>query len=209
MELIQYFVNKIQGHDKNEFLKKVREVSAKLLINPNWLLAVMNSESGFSASIINQNGGATGLIQFMPKTAQWLGTSTQALRRMSRVDQLDWVKKYYQKNIQAGYKIESYEDLYLITFYPLALKKGEDYIFGSERGDDYARLVAKVNPFDYNHDGYIDKQEFRKFIYRSKVSGKIPKSEQKKLFLKPGSKIPWGIGAIAFVMSIIALKKVL
>ena len=67
------------------FIAKVKSISAKLLIEPDWLMAVMYKESGINEKAVNPNGGATGLIQFMPTTAKSLGTTTAALRAMSNV----------------------------------------------------------------------------------------------------------------------------
>jgi hypothetical protein len=59
-------------------------------------MAAMAFETGgsFSPAVPNKAGsGAVGLIQFMPSTAKGLGTSTEALKKMSAVQQLDFVKK--------------------------------------------------------------------------------------------------------------------
>src|SRR6185295_13193264 len=103
------------NHDA--FLQKVRSVAANLSINPDWLMAVMNSESGFNPSIRNRSTGATGLIQILPSTAASLGTSVEELANMSNVEQMDWVEKYIYP--YRNY-INSFDDLYLITFYPNA-----------------------------------------------------------------------------------------
>src|SRR4051812_1834879 len=61
------------------------------------IATVMGFETGttFSPSIRNAAGsGATGLIQFMPSTARSLGTSTDAMAKMTDVAQLDYVAKY-------------------------------------------------------------------------------------------------------------------
>ena len=58
-------------YDVGDFEQKVRKISKKLGIAPEWLMAVMHSESRFDASVANFKGsGATGLIQFMPTTAK-------------------------------------------------------------------------------------------------------------------------------------------
>ncbi|MDA3910960.1 MAG: transglycosylase SLT domain-containing protein [Bacteroidales bacterium] len=200
MKLIQEFTDKITGPDKLSFLKKLVAISRKLKINPNWLLAVMNSESGINAQAVNQNGGATGLIQFMPATAEWLGTSTSTLYRMSRVQQLDYVYKYYQKWLQSGKQIKSYEDLYMLTFYPYATNQGNSYVFGSERSSDYAKIVSDHNPgMDLSKDGLITKAEFKQWIYKNKIKGRISKKSQK--LLDPNNRnrilLAFGIGALA------------
>ncbi|MDD3686735.1 MAG: hypothetical protein PHE56_08205 [Bacteroidales bacterium] len=181
--IIKYFDNIIKGSDRTEFLKKVNSGSKQLGLNPNWVLLVMNSETGgkFSASIKNPVSGAVGLIQFMPATAAALNTSTQQLSVMTRVQQLDYVFAYYKRFIDKGYKIKSYEDLYLITFYPYALTKPDSYIFGSEVSKARAAVIKQQNPFDYDGDGYISKSEFKKWIFKNKVQGKIPSDQMKYL----------------------------
>lgn len=68
-----WFENKVTSN-KEAFLQKVRLICAKLGIEPDWLMFVMNSESGLNPAAYNPNGGASGLIQFMPDTAKGLGT---------------------------------------------------------------------------------------------------------------------------------------
>lgn len=164
------FENKIPG-DKLSFIAKLKEVCARLGINPNWLMAVINKESAgtFSPSVLNTahpfaDGFATGLIQFIPSTARGLGTTTEALARMTAVQQLEYVYKYF--SAYKG-KIKSYSDLYLVTFYPYALGKPQDYVFGSERSQQRALAVAGSNKgIDLNKDGLITKKEFEAYVYK-------------------------------------------
>ena len=150
--------------NKAAFIAKVRSISAALSIKPDWLMALMNHESGLNHRIPNPRGGATGLIQFMPATARGLGTTTEALRSMSNVEQLDYVYKYF-----APYRgrIRNYSDLYLITFYPYALGKPDSYVFGSERSLEHAKKITSYNKaMDLNKDGVITMVEFKQWIYQ-------------------------------------------
>ena len=181
------------------FFTKLKKIAADLGVQPDWIMAVMNSETGgtFNPQIVNKQKAstpgydgdgkqvksagipdsandferskyrATGLIQFMPKTAKNLGTSTQQLFKMSNVQQLDYVYKYF---LSAKGKLKSFEDLYLYTFYPISVGKPDDYIIGSERGLDYAKKIVQQNPLDLNKDGHITVAEFKEFVYK-----KIPK----------------------------------
>jgi hypothetical protein len=107
-----------------------------------------------STSVRNPNGGATGLIQFMPATARGLGTTTDALAKMSAVEQLKYVEKYYAPF--AG-KIKSGTDLYMATFWPAGVGKGDDYKIGGAE-------VARVNKiFDLDKNGQITAGEFRRY----------------------------------------------
>ena len=172
------FESELTGNDKAAFLAKVVEVAKRLQIDPNWLMIVMRNESGFRADIVNKNGGATGLIQFMPRTAKGLGTSTAALAKMTRPQQMEYVYKYYKP--YAG-KIKGYKDLYMITFYPVALTKPLNFVLGSEISLNYARnTVAPANkPFDFNKDGVITKEDFFKYLdNKYGVDGTKAKSKQ-------------------------------
>lgn len=128
--------------NKQEAVNKIKDISTKLGINPNWLMYVINHESGFNPKAYNPDGGATGLIQFMPTTANGLGTTTAELMNMNTLQQLDYVYKYFKRG--AG-KFHSIYDLYLFTFYPYAMGKPDTYIIGSEKSFDYAKKIKSVN----------------------------------------------------------------
>jgi hypothetical protein len=156
------FEEKIPVQYRTAFLEKVVEISEKLGVNPNWLMAIMNWESAgtFSASVKNPYSGATGLIQFMPATARDLGTTVEALASMSEIQQLDWVYKYY---VRYKSKLKSYTDLYLTTFYPVAVGKPSDYVLGNS--EFWIQKIAEQNPaFDLNKDRKITKGEIEEFM---------------------------------------------
>lgn len=154
------FENYIKSN-KQAFIDKVKSISNKLLINPNWLMAVMYKESRLNEKAVNSRGGATGLIQFMPATAQSLGTSTAALKAMTNVEQLDYVYKYYKPYIT---KLNSYPDLYLATFFPAALGKADDYILQTSKLS--AAAIADANPgIDLNKDRKITVGEFKRYCF--------------------------------------------
>lgn len=125
-----------------EFSQKLNEVCEYLGVSRSDMITVMKKESGINTKAINGDSNATGLIQFMPSTALDLGTSVAELRVMSGVEQLDYVQKYFE-NYRG--RMRSVADLYLVTFYPVALNKPMEYIIGSERGMSYAEKVARLN----------------------------------------------------------------
>ena len=139
--------------NKEAFCQKVIEISAFLVCNPNHLMFLMWFETGHTLNHRIQNSiGATGLIQFMPKTALGLGTTTEKMRLMSNVDQLEYVKKHL-----APYKgkYQSFVDLYCAIFWPAAVGKPDDFRITSD-------IVAKQNPlFDINKDTDIEKSEIK------------------------------------------------
>lgn len=136
------------------FMEKLHNICKRLGIKDEWLLQVMYSESGINHKAVNPHGGATGLIQFMPATAKWLGTTTDALLKMSNVEQLDWVEKYYES--YKG-KYHSLADLYLATFYPAAMDKPDSYTF-PQKVYEYNKAI------DVNKDGVLTKYDFRQFV---------------------------------------------
>ncbi|MEI6122285.1 MAG: transglycosylase SLT domain-containing protein [Bacteroidota bacterium] len=160
MQLI--FIEKVKSN-REAFAAKVIEVSNKLGIDPNWLMIIMYFESGISHTIVNPDGGATGLIQFMPNTAKSLGTTTTALATMSNVQQLDYVYKYFKP--KAG-QYGSGEDLYLYTFFPLAVGKPDDWTIQTKNLSAYN--IAHQNPvLDLNKDGKITVGEWREALRKN------------------------------------------
>ncbi|MBX7242725.1 MAG: transglycosylase SLT domain-containing protein [Bacteroidia bacterium] len=147
------------------FEEKVKEISLKLEIPPEWLMSVMYSESRFDASAVNFRGsGAVGLIQFMPATATEMGTSTTHLQRLTHIGQLDYVFQYLN-NIKSKYgKFDSLTKLYLAILYPKAVSQDACYVL-------YAKpsIMYKQNSgLDENKDGVvcvsdIDKRMLRVF----------------------------------------------
>jgi len=129
--------------DLPSFQKKVEDISKDLEINPNWLMTVMFKESGLDSTASNKSWAA-GLIQFMPKTLQSMKITRKELLAMSPLMQLDYVKKFYEKN--KGYN--SLKDLYLEAFFPAARKHSDnpDYVFESPSEWLSAEKIAKANP---------------------------------------------------------------
>ncbi len=143
-----------------DFKNKVIEISARLGVNPNWLMAIMKFESGLSHTIVNPTGGATGLIQFMPATARYLGTSTSELRKMTAVEQLEYVYKYYKPYKS---KLKSFVDMYLTTFMPISVGKPLNWVFETNRLSK--EIIAKQNPvFDLNKDRKLTIAEVEKVM---------------------------------------------
>lgn len=132
----------------DEFKQKVEAISAELQIDPDHLMAVISFETAgtFRTDIPNGAGsGATGLIQFMPRTAESMGTSTEALANMTPVEQLDYVRQYF---IASAGQLGSLEDVYLKVFYPEAIGRGADFVLPG-------RVYRQNNVFDKNKDGEI------------------------------------------------------
>lgn len=108
-----------------EFKDKAAGVAIALGIDPDNLMGVMAFESyGFNPAQKNMAGGsATGLVQFMPGTAQELNTTTDELAKMSGVEQLDYVYGYFYP--YKG-KLKDLGDIYMRVLSPESIGIGED-----------------------------------------------------------------------------------
>ena len=78
-----------------ELALAIAQMAHDLDIDPYALANVINFESGFNAAAVNPASGASGLIQFIPSTARGLGTSVEALRNMSALQQMPYVRAYF------------------------------------------------------------------------------------------------------------------
>ena len=148
-----------------QFSAKLDKVCASLWANREDLIKVMKAESRLDPRIVNKQSWATWLIQFMPRTAAWLGTSVGNIRAMTWVEQLDLVEKYFKQNSR-GYNLSTIEDLYKVVFFPLSLWKSNDWVFDAK--DAPAHKVASQNPwiskFSQRSDGLIDGHTFSKYV---------------------------------------------
>ena len=154
--------------NRTAFIARVKQLAKTFNANPNWFMALFNSETGgtFKADTYNRSGsGAVGLIQFMPRTAQDLGATTSFLASLSNVAQLDWVEKYIRRQlVNIGLMaIKDYDDLYLLVFYPVAVGKPDAYTIPLS-GIGYRQNAG----IDVNKDGVITVADFKAFI-RSKI----------------------------------------
>jgi hypothetical protein len=143
------------------FTSAVTAMAKKYNIPEDYLYAVMSFETGgsFSPSQKNMAGsGATGLIQFMPSTARGLGTTTDALAKMSRAEQMVYVDKYFSnKGITGG----SLSDVYMAVLFPAAVGKSENFVlFGKGAMKGYTGIAYRQNSgLDINRDGSVTKAE--------------------------------------------------
>ena len=138
--------------DEKSFEDKVREIADMLGVAPEWLMAVMYSESKFDAQVLNHKGsGATGLIQFMPGAASDMNVSLQRLRKMSHLQQLEYVYLYLEKVRERYGDYESLTDLYLGILYPKARKQDFCYALYAKPAKSYTQNSG----LDENKDGIV------------------------------------------------------
>lgn len=152
------------------FLTKLKTVCAGIGFDPVDLLSVMMVETGgtLDPAIKNPNSSATGLIQFMEATictlsggkvdrngriVQYGSVRTSDLAMMSRVEQMDWVDRYFRANGWPKAKVPnaSIANIYMTVFLPKFCSYPGDEII-TRRGE--AWYDANTG-FDPKRLGYI------------------------------------------------------
>jgi hypothetical protein len=161
------------------FRVRIREVAANLQTDPNFLMACMAFESAgtFSSSIKNGAGsGAVGLIQFMPSTAQALGTTTERLVAMSAVRQLEFVEKYF---IWTKGRLNTLEDVYMAILWPSAIGKPQNYVLFDKNDPAHPTRYIQNAGLDFNKDGLITKAEAARKVQIRLDEGLLPANASK------------------------------
>lgn len=134
------------------FRSALAEMALSLGLDPSYIAAVMAIETGrtFSPSIQNPFTNATGLIQFMPATARAMGTTVDALKRMSAVGQLEYVKRFFRPHV-GRIRPNVPGDYYLAVFYPAYIGRDPGTVIFSAGDTGYAQNAG----LDKNADGLI------------------------------------------------------
>jgi peptidoglycan hydrolase-like protein with peptidoglycan-binding domain len=141
-----------------DFRKEVVKIATDLGVGPSDLMACMAFESAqtFKPDIVNKSSGATGLIQCMPSTAKNLGTTTDALKKMTAVEQLAYVAKYFKPH--KG-KLKNIDDLYMAILWPLGVGKAGDYVLWVKDDAKTGKAYKLNSGLDSNKDGKVTKDE--------------------------------------------------
>ena len=164
------YEDKVPASYRIGFIEKVIDISEKLKINPNWLMAIMYFESArtFNPSKGN-NIGCYGLIQFCPdrgknyKTINGKRYLMSDISNMTYSEQLDLVYEYYKPYTGT---LKSYTDTYFVTFFPLAIGKPNDWVI--QGGGFTASQIYNSNPaFRQVKDGVIRVWEVKKKILQN------------------------------------------
>lgn len=185
------------------FKRGLVEIGVKTGFPADEIAAVMYRESAFNPAAYNKDGGATGLIQFMPFVAKHLGTSSDELKAMSREEQLSYVERFYKgqkKPVLPG-------DTYVSTFLPAAVGKPDDFVLGEKDSAEPSLVsgktlgdIYKVNyGLDVNKDGKITTGDVRRKILdvldaaakkpRLTTEGEDPLSQRLASHLSPRVKL--------------------
>jgi hypothetical protein len=138
------------------FWVELDAVAERLQTQPAWLLNVMANESLFNPAARNPLPGqtASGLLQFIESTARRMGTTTEAIRRMSPVGQLRLVERYLTP---FRGRLNSMADVYLAVFRGVVIEGGDTVVVVDSNKE--RRIYALNKSLDLNGDGRIVKGE--------------------------------------------------
>lgn len=151
-ELPDNFAKKLDDKLGYGFSDKLSKICKKYGISEKDLVGLMFSESGLNPQSQNKDSDATGLIQFMPETAEkQLHTTISALYNMSAVQQLDYVDKYFSSWLKEGGNYDAGE-LYTAVYMPARV--GREVV--AERGGSG---YSGNSGLDLNSDGKTTKYE--------------------------------------------------
>lgn len=126
------------------------------------LLSCIAFETGqtFSPSIKNAAGsGAIGLIQFMPKTALALKTTTEELAQMDELRQLLYVELYFKPYAK---DIKTLSDMYMAILMPKYIPYPDSVTVFSDGTTAYRQNSG----LDKDRDGKVTKGEICSLIER-------------------------------------------
>ncbi len=187
-----------------DFRDRVVRIAARIGCDPSWLMACTAFETGrtFDPAKRNPVSTATGLIQFMAFTARDLNTSTEALAKMSAVEQLDYVGRYFQPF--AG-RLHSLSDTYMAILWPAAVGKPDAEVIFKPGSKAYLANRG----LDIDHDGAVTKGEAAAFVVRMLAEGMQPSNvyeaetqpaapiEERSI---PSEERPMGAGLLAAIL---------
>jgi Transglycosylase SLT domain len=172
------------------FTAKTKEVADRLGMDHQHLLRIISFETGgtFDPAVKNRAGsGATGLIQFMPDTAKALGTTTEALAKMTPEQQLDYVEKYLTP--YKG-KLGNLKDAYLAVLKPAALGQGLDAPLFTRDTDGKAYLQNAG--LDTGGKGQVTVGDALGAVMRTTTGGgtQTPPPDTRSMVAGPGAPAP-------------------
>jgi hypothetical protein len=156
-------------------LAAITQVSTDLKIaNPQWLIDLINFESGFDPFAKNPYSSARGLIQFIDSTARDLGykDSLDLVNQNPSVEKQIYgpVKKYLSR--YAPFPTET--SLYMAVFFPAARKYPDGTPFSKIFMDVYGvdRYEAKYKEFIKANPRILTPADYVSFLKKKALSSK-------------------------------------
>lgn len=150
-----------QGPDVH---RRLLELADRQHLNVDRLAALIAHESGWNPRARNHLTQAVGLIQFMPRyTRRIFGVTADQIERMSTLEQLDLVEKFFATVAKSTGPIG--DDVAIAAFLPSYVHKPDGTI-AFERG---TKGYSQNAPLDRDMDGRITLGEVRRDVLRMLV----------------------------------------
>jgi len=182
------YIDRVNSIERIAFIEKLNRIANFLKVDPNWLMQVMYSESRINPKAQNKQNGrlvAAGIIQWTK--ASGVPGAPASILNLNLMQQLDLMQSYY---LPFRGKMKSYFDVYLVTFFPAAMGKPDDYVFQTKRYS--AGLIAAQNAaLNINKDDKVTMAEFKEYVKKT-----VPKALHSIVF---NMKAATGLGAIAAI----------
>lgn len=109
-----------------DFYKKLIHICNGAKVKPEDVLLIMTLESGLNPKAFNKDGGASGLVQFMPNILKSVYKFDKSkyqnrdFKDLTAIEQLDTIEKHLN-NLSRGRGFKSAAQLYIGNFFPVAL----------------------------------------------------------------------------------------
>lgn len=189
------------------FKRQLVLMAKRIGADPSYLAAVMSFESALNPAAKNPSSGASGLIQITTENAKALGTTAAAIRRMTRVQQLPLIERYFKRAGAAG-RMRSVSDHYMGVFAPAFIGRGDDAVIYSEVDTD-PKKYAQNRKLDRDENGAITVGEAARIV-RNIVSQAETKPRLVVSDKTPSAPLIYVIGAGALlVWSLLSFKRVM
>ncbi|MBS1616229.1 MAG: hypothetical protein JST06_08955 [Bacteroidetes bacterium] len=174
------YIEKIPASQQEAFAKKVASIASFLGIHPDWLMQVMHAESKLKGDAANKQGKdkhlvAAGLLQFTEGSGIIKAgkvPSIKSILTLPLLAQLDLVKWYFTP--YKG-KMQSYYDVYAVTFFPAMIGKGDDWVLQTRTLS--ADTIARQNPALSKGNKQITVADFKRYVV-----GIVPTYVRNKIF---------------------------
>jgi hypothetical protein len=155
-----------------EFRAKVTRIAAKYKWEPSWLMAIMALETArtFRPDIWNPiNKKYVGLIQFGDMAAADMGTTTEALSKMTALEQLDYVEKYFHPYRN---RIKNFGDMYMAVLWPKGIGKADNEVIFPPGSKTYLQNRG----LDIDKDGDVERGECLVTVKKFLAEGLLPEN---------------------------------
>ena len=133
------------------FKRQLISLAERIGVDPDSLAAVMSFETAGSFDPAKRNpDGAVGLIQFTSKAAKGLGTTRDKLARLTALQQLPFVERFFKLAGVVG-RMKNPTDTYLGVFAPAFVGRAADVPIYSAPSNNY----EKNSKLDRENKGFI------------------------------------------------------